>query len=62
MKKFLLILFLISGALFSFKNLNAQCDIGFANLSTSGSQPPLPLGPNQCQYTFNASFDIISNS
>jgi len=62
MKKFLLFLFLISGALFSFKSINAQCDIGFANLATSGSQPLVPLGPNQCRYTFNASFDIISNS
>jgi hypothetical protein len=62
MKKFLLSLFLISGALFSLKNLNAQCDIGFANLQTSGSQPPVPIGSDQCQYTFNASFDIISNS
>jgi hypothetical protein len=62
MKKFLLSLFLCGGALFSFKDLNAQCDIGFANLETSGTQPPVSLGPNQCQYTFNASFDIISNS
>ena len=62
MRKFLLILLLSGGALFSFKNLNAQCDIGFANLTTTGSQPPVELGPNQCQYTFNASFDIISNS
>lgn len=62
MKKFLLSLFLVSGALFSFKSLNAQCDIAFANLEISGSQPPVSLGPDQCQYTFNASFDIISNS
>jgi len=62
MKKFLLILFLISGALLSFNSLKAQCDIAFANLATSGSQPPVSLGPNQCQYTFNASFDIVSNS
>ncbi|HKC34970.1 MAG TPA: T9SS type A sorting domain-containing protein [Chitinophagaceae bacterium] len=62
MKKTLLFLFLLSGALFSFKPINAQCDIGFANLATSGSQQPVPLGPNQCRYTFNASFDIISNS
>jgi len=62
MKKFLLFLFLISGALSSFNSLKAQCDIAFANLATSGSQPPVSLGPNQCQYTFNASFDIITNS
>jgi len=62
MKKFLHSLFLISGALFSFNSLKAQCDIAFVNLATSGSQPPVPLGPNQCQYTFNASFDIITNS
>src|SRR5258705_4342800 len=62
MKKFLLFLFLLSGALFSFKPVNAQCDIAFANLATSGSQAPISLGPNQCQYTFNASFDIITNS
>src|SRR5258705_13873459 len=62
MKKFLLFLFLLSGALFSFKNLKAQCDIAFANLATSGSQPPVSLGTNQCRYTFNASFDIITNS
>lgn len=62
MKKFLLFLFLVSGALFSFHRANAQCDIGFANLTTSSSVAPVPLGPNQCQYTFNASFDIISNS
>ena len=62
MKKFLLFLFLLSGALFSFNSLKAQCDIAFANLATSASQPPVSLGPNQCQYTFNASFDIVSNS
>src|SRR5688572_23246387 len=62
MKKFLLFLFLISGALFSFKSINAQCDLSFPNLARVFSTDITPLGPNKCQYTINVSFDIVTNS
>src|SRR5688572_31254780 len=62
MKKFLLFLFLISGALFSFKSTIAQCDLSFPNLARVFSTDITPLGPNKCQYTVNVSFDIVTNS
>ena len=62
MKKFLLSLFLCGGALFSFNSLKAQCDLQFANVVVSTAGDPIPLGPNKCEYRFNASFDIITNS
>ena len=62
MKKFLLSLFLLSGALLSFHSLKAQCDLEFSNLVASTVADPVPLGPNKCAYTLNASFDIVTNS
>ena len=62
MKKFLLFLFLISGALFSFNPLKAQCDLTFPNLARAFSTDVTSLGPNKCQYTINVSFDIVTNS
>jgi hypothetical protein len=62
MKKFLLFLFLCSGALFSFNPINAQCDLSFPNLARGFSTDVTPLGPDKCQYTINLSFDIVTNS
>jgi len=62
MKKFLLFLFLVSGALFSFNPLKAQCDLTFPNLARAFSTDVTSLGPNKCQYTINVSFDIVTNS
>ena len=62
MKKSLLTLFLISGAMFSFNSLKAQCDLEFSNLVASTVADPVSLGPNKCAYTLNASFDIVTNS
>lgn len=42
--------------------LNAQCDLKFANLIVAAVGDPVPIGANKCQVTFNASFDIITNS
>jgi hypothetical protein len=61
MKKFLLFLFL-SVAIFSFKRLNAQCDLSFPSLARAFSSDITSLGPNKCQYTINVSFDIVTNS
>ena len=41
---------------------NAQCDLQFANLAISPVGDPVTLAPNKCEYRFNASFDIITNS
>ena len=62
MKKFLLFLFLLSGALFSFNSLKAQCDLSFPSLARAFSSDVTPIGPNKCQYTINVSFDIVTNS
>src|SRR5688572_28476844 len=62
MKKFLLSLFLISIALFSFKDINAQCDLSFPNLARAFSTDIESLGPNKCQYTISLKFEIVTNS
>jgi hypothetical protein len=62
MKKFLLFLFLTSGALFSSKLINAQCDLSFPNLARAFSTDITPIGTNKCQYTVDVSFDIVTNS
>src|SRR4030095_5329234 len=62
MKKFLHFLFLISGALFSFKQINAQCDLTFPNLARAFSTDITLLGPNKCQYTISVKFEIVTNS
>ena len=62
MKKFLLSFFLVSGALFSFKSVNAQCDLSFPNLVRAFSTDITPIGTDKCQYTIDVSFDIVTNS
>ena len=61
MKKILLSFFFI-GAFVASNKLKAQCDLQFANLEISFVGDPVTLAPNKCQYTFNASFDIVTNS
>src|SRR5512139_3663129 len=61
MKKFLLSLFLINAILYSVTS-KAQCDLSFANLQASSVSAPVPVSSTSCQYTLNASFDIITNS
>src|SRR6185503_8267908 len=60
MRKSLLSILLIV-AFGAFK-LNAQCDLQFANLVISPAGAPVSLGVNKCEYRFNASFDIVTNS
>ena len=62
MKKFLLSFFLVSGALFSFNSVNAQCDLSFPNLVRAFSTDITPIGTDKCQYTIDVSFDIVTNS
>src|SRR6186997_3280817 len=62
MKKFLLTFFLFSGALISFNDINAQCDLSFPNLARVFSTDIVNLGPNKCQYTVNVKFEIVTNS
>lgn len=62
MKKFLLFLFLFSGAMLHFKQLKAQCDLSFPNLARAFSTDVTPLGPNKCQYTISVQFEILTNS
>ena len=61
MNKILLTFFFI-GTLTAFSKLNAQCDLKFANLIVAAVGDPVPIGADKCQVTFNASFDIITNS
>jgi len=61
MKKFLLSLFLFIAIFYSVTS-NAQCDLSFANLQASTTSAPVPLTATSCQYTLNASFDIVTNS
>lgn len=61
MNKILFTFFFI-GTLTAFSRLNAQCDLKFANLIVAAVGDPVPIGANKCQVTFNASFDIITNS
>src|SRR6187399_1392081 len=62
MKKFLLSLFFVNIALFSFKDINAQCDLRFPNLARAFSTDIVNLGPNKCQYTVGVKFEIVTNS
>ena len=57
----LLSILFIAALTASFK-LNAQCDLQFSNVQVSLVGDPVVLGPNKCEYRFNASFDIITNS
>ena len=62
MKQFLLFLFILTNALISSKDLNAQCDLSFPNLTRAFSTDVTPIGTDKCQYTLNVSFDIVTNS
>ena len=61
MKKILLS-FLMLFALVAANNAKAQCDLKFSNLIVAAVGDPISIGANKCQVTFNASFDIITNS
>jgi hypothetical protein len=60
MRKILLSIFFVIA--FAVIKVNAQCDLQFANLVISPAGAPVSLGPNKCEYRFNASFDIVTNS
>lgn len=60
MKKILLFLMTIC-ALASTNTAKAQCDLQFNNLVITSSAPPVQL-TGKCQYTFDVSFDITTNS
>lgn len=60
MRKILLSILIIVA--FTANKVNAQCDLQFANLVISPAGAPVSLGPNKCEYRFNASFDIVTNS
>ncbi|HEX6848453.1 MAG TPA: T9SS type A sorting domain-containing protein [Chitinophagaceae bacterium] len=61
MRKILLSTFLVGAILGSIKS-EAQCDLQFANLVISPVGDPVTLAPDKCEYRFNASFDIVTNS
>lgn len=61
MKKILLS-FLMLCALMIAKNAKAQCDLQFSNLVISQAAPSNPVASDKCEYLFNASFDITTNS
>src|SRR5688572_28848642 len=61
MKKILLFLMTIC-ALASMNTAKAQCTLQFANLVISPAGAPNDLGGGKCEYFFNASFDIKTNS
>ena len=60
MKKILLFLMTIC-ALASMNTAKAQCDLQFNNLVITSTTPPVQL-TGKCQYTFDVSFDITTNS
>lgn len=60
MKKILLSLMLIC-AFASMNTAKAQCDLQFNNLVITSTAPPVQL-TGKCQYTFDVSFDITTNS
>jgi len=61
MRKILLSL-LVAFALIITDKVNAQCDLQFNNLVISQTAPPNPVAPDKCEYFFNASFDITTNT
>jgi hypothetical protein len=60
MKKILLSLMTICALAITSK-VNAQCDLQFNNLVITSTAPPNNLG-SRCQYTFDVTFDITTNS
>src|SRR4030095_16947896 len=61
MRKILLSLFAVF-ALITTGDVNAQCDLQFNNLVISQAAPANPVAPDKCEYLFNASFDITTNT
>lgn len=60
MKKILLTLFAFA-AIGSVQKAAAQCDLTLNNLQIQIVGTPVVLGPNKCEVTFNAQFDIAVN-
>lgn len=60
MKKILLSLFTFAVIGFTAK-VQAQCDLTLNNLQIQIVGTPVVLGPNKCEVTFNAQFDIAVN-
>jgi hypothetical protein len=58
----ILLSFLTFFAFFAANNAKAQCDLQFNNLVITPAAPPNDLGGGKCEYFFNASFDITTNS
>ena len=61
MRKFILSTFCVVLLSALSEKLTAQCDLQIANLVITRTAGPTVNGPD-CQYTFNATFDIITNS
>ena len=61
MRKILLSIFTVF-VLITTKNAKAQCDLQFSNVVISPVGDPVTLTPTKCEYRFNVSFDIITNS
>src|SRR5262245_54312126 len=61
MKKILLFLMTIC-AFANFNTAKAQCDLAINNLVITPASAPNPLPGGKCEYFFNASFDITTNS
>lgn len=49
-------------ALVSANTAKGQCDLAIANLVISPAAAPVQIAPGKCEYFFNASFDISTNS
>jgi hypothetical protein len=62
MRKILLSFIAVLFAMVVTSNAKAQCDLQFNNLVISSAAPPNDLGGGKCEYFFNASFDITTNS
>ncbi|MBL7747673.1 MAG: T9SS type A sorting domain-containing protein [Chitinophagaceae bacterium] len=60
MKKSLLA-FLTLAVITSSQKVEAQCDLTVSNLQIQIVGTPVVLGPNKCEVTFNAQFDIAVN-
>ncbi len=58
----ILLSFLTAFAFLAANNAKAQCDLQFNNLVITPAAAPNDLGGGKCEYVFNASFDITTNS
>lgn len=62
MRKILLSFIALLFAFIATNNAKAQCDLQFNNLVISSAAPPNPIASDKCEYFFDASFDITTNS